>query len=130
MFVTRPQCSAADSRGAITDILTGEIIDSVTVITSNKGVVRGNHYHKETVQWVYLQSGRLKALTQKRDHEVESRILDTGDLIRTDENERHSLTALTDSVFFVFTRGPRSGKNYEDDTYRLDESLEDPDEPG
>lgn len=112
-----------DERGVISDILSHEPIEHVTVITSLKGVERGHHYHKETVQWVYLYSGKLKSLTQKDGEKVISSIMEPGDLIKTEKLERHAICALDNSVFFVFTRGPRGGEDYEDDTYRLENPL-------
>ena len=46
-----------DNRGIITDIITKERIDYVTIITNKKGSVRGNHYHKETIQYLYVIEG-------------------------------------------------------------------------
>ena len=123
MEVTQINPVFEDDRGAIADILCQEVIDSVTVISSQKGVVRGNHYHKETIQWVYLQSGKLESHTALTDEESVVKVVHPGDLIRTDKNEHHALKALEDSVFFVFTRGPRGGSDYESDTYRLDTPL-------
>ena len=42
-----------DERGDITDILANEPIEFVTMISSKAGSVRGNHYHKETYQWLF-----------------------------------------------------------------------------
>jgi len=120
---TKPEISFEDSRGVIKDILYNEPVDHITVITSAKGVVRGNHYHKQTIQWVYLYAGKLRSLTRKQDEDVVARVLEPGDLLVTDVLEEHALEALEDSVFFVFTRGPRGGEDYEDDTYRLDTPL-------
>ena len=36
-----------DARGQIIDILENEPIECVTIISSKKGMVRGNHYHKD-----------------------------------------------------------------------------------
>ena len=123
MEITRISPNHKDERGLITDILVHEEIEHVTVITSLKGVERGNHFHKETVQWVYLYSGKLEALTQEGEGEVIATVLMPGDLIKTDKLEKHALYAIEDSVFFVFTRGPRGGKDYEEDTYRLEQPL-------
>jgi hypothetical protein len=41
--------------------------------------------------------------------------------------EGHAFEALEDTTFLVLTRGPRGGENYEDDTFRLETSLRDPD---
>ncbi|MBF0133678.1 MAG: hypothetical protein HQL75_13965 [Magnetococcales bacterium] len=127
MFLTTPKLSFEDHRGFIKDILFNESLDAVTIIESKKGVVRGNHFHKETVQWVYLHAGCLKSLTQFPDGPVEKRILLPGQLLRTDPMECHALEALEDSLFYVLTRGPRGGMDYEKDTYRLDVPLRDPD---
>ncbi len=112
-----------DERGTILDILTNEPVEHVTVISSAKDVVRGNHFHKDTVQWVYVQSGKLKSLTQFEGENVVSNILEPGDLIKTEKLERHALHTLEYTVFFVFTKGPRGGENYEKDTFRLDKPL-------
>jgi len=112
-----------DHRGTIKDILFREPVDHVTVIHSRKGVVRGNHYHKETWQWAYITEGSIRYLWRLGDGKVEETILKAGDLILTAALEHHALEALEDSTFFVFTRGPRGGQDYESDTYRLDQPL-------
>jgi quercetin dioxygenase-like cupin family protein len=123
MKVVRIQPAFEDERGQITDILAKEEIQFVTLITQAKGTTRGNHYHKETVQWNYVLQGRMKLLTQYPGAPVEATILEVGDLAVTDQEERHALEALEDSVFLVFTRGVRGGADYEKDTYRLDQAL-------
>ncbi|HJO88115.1 MAG TPA: cupin domain-containing protein [Alphaproteobacteria bacterium] len=115
-----------DERGSITDILRQEPIDYVTIITSKKGALRGNHVHKETVQYVYVMEGKLKALSQMPDEPVCTTVLEAGDLIVNVPNEGHAFEALEDTTFLVLTRGPRGGENYEDDTFRLETPLQDP----
>lgn len=124
MEVTRIQHSFRDERGEITDILAKEPIEYVTLITQAKGTTRGNHYHKETIQWNYVLSGRLKLLTQLPGDSVMSTVLEVGDLAVTVQDERHAIEALEDSVFLVFTRGVRGGADYEKDTFRLAQPLE------
>ncbi len=113
------QPAFVDARGTIADILEREPIDSVTLITSHRGAVRGNHYHNDTVQWVYVVHGRMRITTQMPGHEPSGAILSQGDLIRNAAGERHAMRALEDTTFLVLTRGPRSGASYEADTYRL-----------
>lgn len=112
-----------DERGKIIDILEKEDIEYVTLISSKKGAIRGNHFHKESIQYTYILNGKLKLVTQMPGEEIEKRDVKSGDLIFTPVMEKHTLVALEDSEFFVFTRGPRGGKNYETDTYRLTEKL-------
>ena len=126
MHKTRISCDFQDSRGEITDILTKEEIQFVTLITSIKGAERGNHFHKETTQWVYVLEGKLRLLTQMPDGPVDETTLEKGDLAMTAPWERHSMLALEDSTFLVFTRGTRGGEDYERDTYRLAEPLRAP----
>lgn len=124
MKVERIQCAHKDDRGEILDILVKEEIQYVTLITSVKGAERGHHYHKETIQWVYILEGKMKLLTQMPDDPVCVTILEQGDLAMTVPLERHTMIALEDSVFMVFTRGTRGGEDYERDTYRLSEPLQ------
>ena len=112
-----------DGRGQITDILENEIIEYATIISSKKGAVRGNHYHKESVQYTFVLKGSLKLITQMGDGKTETTFINSGDLVFTPPMEKHTLVALEDSEFLVLTRGPRGGGNYEKDTYRLTERL-------
>ena len=123
MLKTRPSCAFKDARGEITDILAKEPVEYVTLISSKKAAVRGNHYHKETVQFNYVLSGRMQLLSQTPGDKVISTILESGDLAVTPAGERHALIALEDSTFMVFTRGPRGGEDYEKDTFRLPTPL-------
>lgn len=112
-----------DERGHIIDLLENETVNAVTLVTFRAGAVRGNHYHKHTVQWNYLMSGSIKLLSQTGDDPVAEIFMRPGDFVITAENERHALVALEDSELMVFTRGPRGGKEYESDTYRLEVPL-------
>ncbi len=123
MKITRTSTSIRDERGEITDILVNENIEHVTMITSAQGTTRGNHYHKETVQYVYILKGRMKLLTQFPEEPVVSAVLEVGDVALTEPNERHAMEALEDSAFLVFTRGVRGGNDYERDTFRLSAPL-------
>ena len=115
--------SFKDDRGEIIDLLENENINAVTIVTFKKGAVRGNHYHKQTIQWNYLMSGKVKLLSQVPGAQVEETVLNPGDFVATVENVRHALIGMEDSSLMVFTKGPRGGKEYERDTFRLDTPL-------
>lgn len=123
MKVRRLRPAHADSRGAILDVLAGVKIDAITIITSKKGAVRGNHYHKRTIQYTYLVSGRLSYLTSGKSGKVARRVLKPGDLVESPPGETHTFVALRDSVFLSLSRGPRQGIDFEKDTYRLSKPL-------
>ena len=46
-----------------------------------------------------------------------------GDLIASEPMESHTLVGVTNCEFLVFTKGPRGGKEYENDTFRLKKKL-------
>lgn len=123
MKVTKISPKFRDPRGEITDILENIPFDSATVITCRPGAVRGNHYHKETVQYLYILSGHILYRTKLPDGTLIDSDLKPGDLILTEEFESHAMQAKEESSFLVLTRGPRQGGNYEHDTYRLETPL-------
>ena len=112
-----------DGRGVIIDLLEKKKINAITFITQKKGMVRGNHFHKKTIQWNYLIKGKIKLIAQKKNKRVREIILSKGDLVITSSNESHAIKAIKYSEYLVFTQGPRGGKEYEKDTFRLSEPL-------
>lgn len=109
--------SFEDHRGTITDVFV-EDDRAVTIVRSVKGAVRGNHIHRETDQWTYVLSGRLRITTG-----AEEETFGPGEMAVNLKGEPHAWEALEDTVCVVFTYGPRSGPNYEKDTFRLEEPL-------
>ena len=108
-----------DHRGAITDIVQHVPFDSATIITCTPGAQRGNHYHKESVQWTYVIAGRLRAWKQDPDGPVTVEEITTGDLLESPANQRHAFEAIEASTLLILTRGPRGGQDYESDTFRV-----------
>jgi quercetin dioxygenase-like cupin family protein len=131
MKVTRPMPAFVDARGSITDLVQGEQIEAATLITTKAGAVRGNHWHAETIQWMYIVAGRLRYTAEVPGKRREVRDVTAGDLIVNEPMERHAMRALEDTTFLVLTRGPRSGADFESDTHRLQPSelLEHDDSP-
>jgi quercetin dioxygenase-like cupin family protein len=102
-----------DERGVIRDLL-GTRIDSITRITTVKGAVRGNHVHELTSQWTYVLSGELLVANDRTQL-----LLGPGEMVMHAPNEPHAWKAVSDTDVLVFTRGPRRGESFEDDTARL-----------
>ena len=123
MEIKKIKCIHEDERGSITDIVEQIDFNGATIIHSKAGSVRGNHYHKQTIQYVYVLSGKMKCLAQKPDEQVKMAIVEEGDLVWHEVLESHVFEALTDSVFLVLSSGLRSGRDYERDTFRLDKPL-------
>ena len=111
-----------DNRGIIKDLIIGKKINAISYITQKKNTVRGNHIHKKTTQWNYLVSGKMLVVTKKRN-KIKKTILKKGEMSVVKPNEKHATKALKNSEFLVFTQGPRSGSEYEKDTYRLKKKI-------
>ena len=76
-----------------------------------------------TTQWNYLIAGKINLVTQMPGEKIVETIMLPGELTVTRPTDRHALHALEDSEVMVFTKGPRGGKEYESDTFRLDVPL-------
>jgi dTDP-4-dehydrorhamnose 3,5-epimerase-like enzyme len=109
-----------DERGMIQDLLRDQQIDGVTLIRSNAGAIRGNHYHQETTQWTYVLSGRMRVVQKQWPNgELQERIVKTGQMMMDSPGYAHAWQALELTEVLVMTQGPRTGDQYESDTYRL-----------
>ncbi len=113
----------SDERGIIIDLVENQNINAITFISFKKGAVRANHYHKKTSQWNYITKGQIKLVTQFGEGTINEKILQKGDLVMTLPMEKHALVGMEDSEMLVFTEGPRGGKEYESDTFRLEKQL-------
>ncbi len=123
MIKIRKKINFKDKRGVIIDLIEKTEINAVTYISQKKNSIRGNHYHKKTIQWNYLLSGKVILITQKKNKKIMKKIMKKGDLILTEKNEKHAIKALKNSEMLVFTKGPRGGKEYESDTFKLSKKL-------
>ena len=123
MIIKKLEKNFEDHRGLIKDIIVNERIDYVTIITNVKGAVRGNHYHKETIQFLYVLEGKILVASQIKGKKVKKEILESGSMLFNEASESHAIKSLEDSKLLILTRGLRGGKNYESDTFKLDEPL-------
>ncbi len=123
MIVKHIDKAFQDARGSIADVLEDETIEHVTLITTAKGAVRGNHVHLETHQWLYIVSGALAYAVRAEAGPLRTGTVCAGDVLATGPMEAHALQALEDTTMVVMTRGPRGGREYESDTFRLSELL-------
>ena len=126
MEIIKVKMVHSDNRGYIKDLVENENINAVTIITLTKGAIRGNHYHKETFQWNYIMSGKMKLVTCLPGKGTQEVIMEKGDFAVTEPHEQHALVGLENSEVLVLTKGPRGGAEYESDTYRLEIPLAQP----
>jgi len=113
-----------DARGKIIDIIVSDAKEHCTLITTAKGSVRGNHYHKLSQQSDFVVSGSFKIYSQKvGESHIEEATVRANDFVTWEPNESHEFVALEDSVFLTFVNGPRGGDDFEKDTFRITPPL-------
>lgn len=106
-----------DDRGEIYNLFEGRI-EHVAMITSKKGTVRANHYHKEDLQYIYLISGAYESHCCPVDEPENKQVLQVkaGDIVETPPLIAHAQYFTEDSVFLAFTTRQREEGKYEQDT--------------
>ena len=126
--VKKPLQSFKDKRGSIIDIFYKKKIDHVAIIDSKPNTLRGNHYHKKTIQHMLITEGSLEYWYKplKKKTKVKKKLLKVGDLVSTPPYEIHALKiSQKGNQFIVFSEGVRGGKDYEADTFRVPSIIND-----
>ena len=116
-----------DDRGSIVDLFYNEDINHVATVTSEPNAIRGNHYHKETTQHMLMTKGSLEYWYKPvgSNETAQMIVASEGDLVSTGPNEIHALRIGPEgNEFVVFSQGIRGGKDYESDTFRVDNIIE------
>lgn len=108
-----------DKRGSIFDLVE-ENASHIGMVTFNKGSVRGNHYHKNSVQYSYVLEGQIKLVVSDihGGHRKEM-ILGPGMLTVIPNKTIHTYTALTKARMLDITTLNRKNRGYEKDTIRV-----------
>ncbi|MBI3999800.1 MAG: WxcM-like domain-containing protein [Candidatus Omnitrophica bacterium] len=109
--------AVVDKRGSIVNVLEGRI-EHVALITSKKGSIRGNHYHKEDHQYIYLVSGIFESHSVDVRDPSKRQVLyvKPGDLLDTPPFVAHAQKFTKDSVFLALSTRQRESGKYESDT--------------
>lgn len=110
-----------DDRGKIQDLLVGDGY-SVTLVTFKKGAVRGNHYHKKTIQHDIILKGKLFCKVKSGSYEKTYR-LRAGQQITHEQGLAHAYEAREDAELVTICVGTRIGPDYSLDTYKLKKPL-------
>lgn len=109
-------------RGIIEKLAEGSF-QSIMRITSQKGTVRANHYHKHDSHLCYLVRGKIEYVTREVGNEqapIHRMTIQPGQLFSTPPMLVHAMVFLEDSEFFCFTTSPRrTQEDYEGDVVRV-----------
>jgi len=109
-----------DERGQISNLIDAPF-GSALVITSVKGAIRGNHYHKTDYHYSWLQRGGL-IYSHRPFGETsppQQWIIKPGQMFYTPPMYEHAMHFTEDSVLVVLARNNREMADYEQDTVRV-----------
>lgn len=112
-----------DERGEMSHLIEDKTpITSVLLITSKKGAIRANHYHKKDTHYAYILKGKMEYSYQDLKSKVKKKktvIVNKGDIVHTPPMTIHAMRFLENSVFLAITTEARDQKEYEKDTVRI-----------
>ena len=110
-----------DARGAIQPLV-DEDIKSCVLISSKKGTVRANHYHKTDWHYCYVLESRIEYYHRPTGSNAppEKVMVKTGQMFFTPPMVDHSMVFPEDTVFITWGRNSRLQEVYEADVVRID----------
>ena len=110
-----------DARGAIQPLV-DEMMKSAVMITSKKGSLRANHYHKTDWHYCYVVSGCIEYYHRPTGStkEPERLLVKAGEMVFTPPMVDHGMTFPEDTTFLTLSRNPRDQVSYEADVVRVD----------
>ena len=128
-MITKKKINQKDKRGFILDIFVGKPKDHCSLVSFERNSVRGNHFHKKSIQYSFILEGKLLMITSRVNKNGKylgrknRKIVRKNDLITHKPFMAHVFKAKTNSKILAFADGLRGGKNYEKDTFRLKNKL-------
>ena len=110
-----------DDRGEIIPLVDAPM-QSAVLITSRKGTVRANHFHRTDWHYCYVLSGRIEYYHRPTGSSAapELVVVDEGQMVFTPPMIDHSMVFPQDTVFLTLGRNPRDQESYESDVVRID----------
>lgn len=112
-----------DERGEMSHLIENKTpVTSVLLITSKKGAIRANHYHKKDTHYVYMFKGKMEYSYQDLKSKIKKKktvIVNKWDIVHTPPMTIHAMKFLEDSVFLAITTEERDQKKYEKDTVHI-----------
>lgn len=110
-----------DKRGSIADLINKKI-NHVGLIVSKKGAVRGSHYHKVSIQYDYILSGKFEVCFAPASKPSAKKriILKKGELITIPPMNIHAFKAIEESVILNMMSKSRASGGYEKDVFRVE----------
>ena len=113
-----------DPRGAILPLVDATM-ESCVLISSKKGTVRANHYHRTDWHYCYVLSGSIDYYHRPQGSKAapEKVSIATGQMFFTGPMVEHAMVFPEDTVFLTFGRNSRAQEVYEADVVRVESLL-------
>lgn len=112
-----------DERGTIQELVSfpEAKMGSAVMITSKKGSVRANHYHKKDWHYCYVVSGAIDYYEREIGSDEAATIthIKAGEVFYTPPMLEHAMVFTEDTVFLTLGGGTRQSEDYEDDLVRV-----------
>ena len=109
-----------DERGLIQPIV-DKLMKSAVLITSKKGSLRANHYHKTDWHYCYVLQGSIEYFYRKSGTKDNPKkiIVMKGQMIFTPPMVDHAMKFPEETTFLTLSRNPRDQETYEKDVIRI-----------
>ena len=110
----------SDNRGSIIPVV-DEKMESCVIITSKKGTVRANHFHKTDWHYCYLTEGEIDYFWRSTGDKNKPKkvTIKPGQCFFTPPLVDHAMVFTMDSSFICLGRNPRDQATYEADIERI-----------
>jgi oxalate decarboxylase/phosphoglucose isomerase-like protein (cupin superfamily) len=110
----------ADARGGIQSLVNFPM-KNASLITSQKGSLRSNHYHLSDWHYMYVLSGSFDYYYRATGSNEAPKVVraKAGDMLFTPPMEDHATVFLEDTQLIVLSRKPRDQEAYEKDVRRV-----------
>lgn len=110
----------SDPRGAIQPLVDLPM-ESCVLISSKKGTVRANHFHRTDWHFCYVLSGSIEYYHRPHgsDSIPEKVLIRTGQIFFTPPMVDHAMVFPEDTVFLTLGRNSRTQEVYEADVVRI-----------
>jgi dTDP-4-dehydrorhamnose 3,5-epimerase-like enzyme len=110
MQVFEPYMMQTDSRGLVCGITRQEWVREVNYIETVAGEVRGNHYHRETIEMFFIIEGAVR-VTARHLHSghTEERVFSKGDIFLIEPYELHTFRVMEDAKWINMLSKPMAG---------------------
>lgn len=109
-----------DDRGGIQPLV-DRMMESAVMITSNKGSVRADHYHRTDWHYCYVIDGQIEYYHRPHGStaKAEKVIIKPGQLFFTPPMVDHTMVFLKNTMFLTLGRNSRAQEVYEADVVRV-----------